>query len=297
MPGGINDTKLASWPNAAAGLSRYNAVLPSQLSRLPVMVPNYAGSLAAVRFEPASAGLGLTGGTRGAAFSVPLDLSQSTVAGATAIFMVAAAVTTPGYLPPSAAPLLGSASSPFSLGFAGPNMDVLIDASGTIVSPGVPLPGPASDLRLYEYVVQTGGSQALLVNGVVTALGNGRVLPSDLQLGGSIDGYIAELIVFTQQVPTPQRQQIEAYLARRYGIPLPANHPYNANGYRSATDPGAAAPITAPSDVAGLAAWLRPDALPVSTVHRGARYIVIVNAYSSRLGPWRFGVTQCRCQH
>jgi len=83
---------------------------------------------------------------------------------------------------------------------------------------------------------------------------------STLNIGGSgggtnerWTGHFCEFIIINNQISTTQRQQIEGYLAWKWGIQgrLPTNHPYSPN-------------LISPSAYGGLALWL--DAADASTV-------------------------------
>jgi hypothetical protein len=47
---------------------------------------------------------------------------------------------------------------------------------------------------------------------------------------GYFSGTLSELIIYARTLTTDQRQQVEGYLARKWGITLPITHPYYAVG-------------------------------------------------------------------
>lgn len=82
-------------------------------------------------------------------------------------------------------------------------------------------------------------------------------------------GYIAEVIVYSGGVTTQQRQQVEGYLAWKWGLQgnLPATHPYKSSPYPPfvvASVPTALANNFQPPQVSGLALWL--DASDPTTI-------------------------------
>lgn len=79
---------------------------------------------------------------------------------------------------------------------------------------------------------------------------------------GSLQGNISEMILFPRVLPTAEFQQVEGYLAWKWGLQasLPANHPHFYSPYIPS-------PITAPftpTSVGNVALWL--DALDTSTI-------------------------------
>jgi hypothetical protein len=145
-------------------------------------------------------------------------------------------------------------------------MDTLVDCAGTVLAAGTPIPAGGSPLRLYEFIQLDTGGQAFLINGAFVAGGFGLSLPSNLLLGSMLESYVSELIVFTAVVTVAQRQQIEAYMGLRYGIPLPMTHAYNNSGIRAGSDAGTATVLASPFAVFGLQSWLRPDSLPANVM-------------------------------
>jgi len=90
----------------------------------------------------------------------------------------------------------------------------------------------------------------------------GALRTTSPSLTNTFDGYIYEVIVFTNELTTVQRQQIEGYLANKWGLvsSLPASHPYARAPRLPTTHPySSIVPMTrgfAPVDVAGLQLWL-----------------------------------------
>ena len=81
--------------------------------------------------------------------------------------------------------------------------------------------------------------------------------------GGSelLQGAIFEMLVFNTTLSTSQQQQVEGYLAQKWGLQdsLPATHPY----YAAVPSPGTVA-VSSPTAISGLKLWL--DAADASTV-------------------------------
>lgn len=75
----------------------------------------------------------------------------------------------------------------------------------------------------------------------------GRVLPSTHQFYGNM----AEMVIYTETLPTYYRQQVEGYLASKWGLQsnLPTTHPYRVSTPQ-------ALPLLAPSSIGGLSIWL-----------------------------------------
>jgi hypothetical protein len=74
------------------------------------------------------------------------------------------------------------------------------------------------------------------------------------------NGYMCEVIVYNTTLTTPQRQQVEGYLARKWNIQLSNTHPYYS--INTAHMVGGTATIT-PSNLPGLIVWNRADTLGV----------------------------------
>jgi hypothetical protein len=76
---------------------------------------------------------------------------------------------------------------------------------------------------------------------------------------------LAEIIIYTSNLPYTSRQAVEGYLAWKWGLQtnLPAYHPYyySAPGLQSLTEVNA---LSEPSDIAGLTMWL--DAADTTTL-------------------------------
>jgi hypothetical protein len=68
---------------------------------------------------------------------------------------------------------------------------------------------------------------------------------------GSINSYVAEILIYSTALTTAQRQQIEGYLAQKWGLAsvMPATHPF---GLSIAPSPQA----FSPRDIDGCALWL-----------------------------------------
>ena len=119
---------------------------------------------------------------------------------------------------------------------------------------------------LLSLVVNTASGGVGYANGTFTATSGssgGRLLSTDTYLiggGPGFIGFIYELIVFNNTVSTPQRQQVEGYLAAKWGLKanLPATHPYSAGSIIPFNRP------FYPTDIGGCQLWL--DAADTSTV-------------------------------
>jgi hypothetical protein len=253
---------VAVWPNAVSGLSRYNATVAGAgaASRNPALAPGYAAGWTALRFTGVD---DLTAADVGAALLVPLDLTQSRATGFSIFLVATAAATAQSTYFTS---VLSSPSCPFSLGFAGALMDVLRDCDGNLWGSGTAIPAGGSPLRMYEYITFPSGSAALFINSAIADTGSAQTFPTSLRLGGTLDSVVAELIIFATALPSDQRQQIEAYLSRRYLLPLPMDHPYNITGSRSSGETGSATIISAPDAIQGLQSWLLPNWLPIGSM-------------------------------
>ena len=100
----------------------------------------------------------------------------------------------------------------------------------------------------------------------------GRAYPAD----GTLDGYISEFIVFNSVLSTPQRQQVEGYLAQKWGFTssLPAGHPgltqtlYNPKVYQSRIPlaPPTANPYFRPTQLTGVTCSLWMDGADITTI-------------------------------
>ena len=111
---------------------------------------------------------------------------------------------------------------------------------------------------LLSFVVNTASGGVGYANGTFTATSGssgGRLLSTDTYyIGGGpgFIGFIYELIVFNNTVSTPQRQQVEGYLAAKWGLKanLPATHPYSTGSIIPFNRP------FYPTDIPGCSLWL-----------------------------------------
>ncbi len=88
----------------------------------------------------------------------------------------------------------------------------------------------------------------------------------------NFNGGMAECIVFNSEIPTSQRQQVEGYLAWKWGLQssLPATHPYKNSPIPPLLNPPTSLPISIqnsfflPTQISGCVTWL--DAADTSTI-------------------------------
>jgi len=119
---------------------------------------------------------------------------------------------------------------------------------------------------LLSFVVTTASGGVGYANGTFTATSGsagGRLLSTDTYLIGGGPGFVGviyEVIVFNNTVSTSQRQQVEGYLAAKWGLQanLPATHPYSATSIIPFNRP------FYPTDIPGCAMWF--DAADKSTI-------------------------------
>ena len=112
-----------------------------------------------------------------------------------------------------------------------------------------------------SYLSQYGGTPASVGssgNFAISAYAVGDEAWINTDGSALIDGYVSEVIVFNRSLTTSQRQQVEAYLAWKWG--LRANLPITHPGY---TLPSYAVKFT-PKSISGLYLWL--DAADSSTL-------------------------------
>ncbi len=145
------------------------------------------------------------------------------------------------------------------------------------------------------------GSSIAYTAGLTTGIG-GR-----LQAGGGLQealtGVINEIVVFSIEVSTTQRQLVEGYLAWKWGLTgnLPSNHPYkNTPVYSTSVLPASIRPSIptslapssspfvfgfSPSQITSLATWL--DATDTSTLYSDSNGSTLITGNGSSVRYWR----------
>jgi hypothetical protein len=115
---------------------------------------------------------------------------------------------------------------------------------GSAVSDGSTLPFPMNTRVLAEAIFSN-ETIKLYIDGKLAASGSltrtnpstqGSLIGATQGYGNFLQGTIHEIIVFNRAVPNSQRQQVEGYLATKWGIAasLPTTHPYyNASSFAS----------------------------------------------------------------
>jgi hypothetical protein len=129
---------------------------------------------------------------------------------------------------------------------------------------------PQTGLRMYSVVlngvnpsVWRNGSAATMGGTSATATGNGSniAVGADLDGQGPFNGAISELILFSAALTDTQRQQVEGYLANKWGLSTRLPGPTTTTPYAGALLP--MRPFS-PLDIDGLSMWL--DAADATTV-------------------------------
>ena len=145
------------------------------------------------------------------------------------------------------------------------------------------------------------GSSIAYIGGLTTGIG-GR-----LQAGGGLQepltGVINEIVVFSIEVSSTQRQLVEGYLAWKWGLTanLPSNHPYkNTPVYSTSVLPASIRPSIptslapssspfvfgfSPSQITSLATWL--DATDTSTLYSDSNASTLITSNGSSVRYWR----------
>ena len=132
--------------------------------------------------------------------------------------------------------------------------DATLDISGA----GLPEGSSTSSYTMVMACIAS-ASQEVFSNGILVA-SNTQVLTTSnisLRIGATstgtqfYGGNVGELLMFRTKLLTPQRQLLEGYLAGKWGVPLPATHPYRA--VSSGLTHGGAVSRQ------GLVQWLSPD--------------------------------------
>ena len=149
---------------------------------------------------------------------------------------------------------------------------------------------PYTSILEFVYTPNTGTLYAngTQYNTITTTAGGTAALNSSFILNlflGAMQGNICELLIFGTALSTTQRQQMEGYLAYKWGLQgsLPVNHPYYNNPITQSIVRSIPNPITmyqySPRSLSGLALWL--DAADSNTVLRTG---VNVSAWNDKSG-------------
>jgi len=127
--------------------------------------------------------------------------------------------------------------------------------------------------------VFNGSSSLMFSNGTQSASGNagtqgatGLIIGARYTLNQNWVGHICELLIYNGVLTTTDRQNIEGYLARKWGLTssLPSTHPYALRGLPTTHLYYSIPPMTrgfAPVDIPGLQLWLDaadPNSLTLS---------------------------------
>ena len=137
---------------------------------------------------------------------------------------------------------------------------------------------------LLSFVVNTASGGVGFANGTFTATvgsAGGLLVQTDTySIGGGpgFVGFIYELIVFNNTVSTSQRQQVEGYLAAKWGLKanLPATHPYSAT---------ASVPFNRPfypTDIPGCTLWM--DAADRSSITLSSGSLTNISRWNDKSG-------------
>jgi hypothetical protein len=156
-------------------------------------------------------------------------------------------------------------------GYYSSGMTAYYEEVTTFVGPSFPF-NPSTQFNLFSSQTNRTSFSRILLNGTLGAQSNFSLIPTNMSntdslfvasygnstgiaplLTYNLNGDIAEILVYFATLTDAQRQQIEGYLAWKWGIQanLPTNHPYKAGPPYSAT-------ITAPSRSLGIAATWNP---------------------------------------
>ena len=122
------------------------------------------------------------------------------------------------------------------------------------------------------------GSDALSASSITNFTTGGITVGNRYTLNNGFPGHICELIIYSTSLTNTQRQQIEGYLAWKWGLQgsLPANHPYK-NSSPSTTNP---AGISRPANVLPIPSIVCAPSLK-SIIATGGDTIVVANGYKT----------------
>jgi len=135
----------------------------------------------------------------------------------------------------------GSTNRTFAFAYnQGGSADIIQIGSGGASSMSTDTPSTSNMATAQVYTMNIGTSSTLLyTNGNLTStvtLSGATVSSGTLSIGGrgsnnQWTGYFCEFMIFTTALTTTQRQQIEGYLAWKWGLQgsLPAGHPYQVS--------------------------------------------------------------------
>jgi hypothetical protein len=156
-------------------------------------------------------------------------------------------------------------------GYYSSGMTAYYEEVTTFVGPSFPF-NPSTQFNLFSSQTNRTSFSRILLNGTLGAQSNFSLIPTNMSntdslfvasygnstgiaplLTYNLNGDIAEILVYFATLTDAQRQQIEGYLAWKWGIQanLPTNHPYKVG-------PPYSAIFTAPSRSVGIAATWNP---------------------------------------
>jgi len=151
------------------------------------------------------------------------------------------------------------------IGFLSNKME--IGEYGPYASADIPTFSSPDPMRLYYYDIQSSTTANLIMNGnpLSTTVSGNLFLTSFAQpelgrrYGGAVyhDFNLSEMVVFSPALTTSQRQQIEGYLAHKWGLIASFTNPLSIPGcalWLDGTDP--AGTRTPPADGATISTWV-----------------------------------------
>jgi len=127
-----------------------------------------------------------------------------------------------------------------------------VSARSVVANTGALVANVAASSNVLVSATYTPSTFSPFINGTAaTTLAGTTLITTGLYLGGPsnyFNGSISELLVFGTTLTNAQRQSVEGYLAKKWGITLPTTHPFYTtppfNRYFS------------PTDLAGCSLWL-----------------------------------------
>jgi hypothetical protein len=118
------------------------------------------------------------------------------------------------------------------LGTFGVNRDVT--ARSVVANTGALTPNVAASSNILVSATYLPSTMSPFINGTSTnTLAGSTLATTGIFICGPtsrFNGTLSELVIYARTLTTDQRQQVEGYLARKWGITLPITHPYYAFG-------------------------------------------------------------------